>query len=123
MSDFDKSNSSKDAIMRKVTEYLFGMHSSDEDKNKNPIDNDYLAMRTDIGGKEIFNALAYYGIMEKHLGSKVSADIRRLIQLQCISLGRKGRGEGVKTVETGQFPAVEKLLQGYERRPQKSEME
>lgn len=108
-------NTNKEGIMRKVTEYLFGRKGTDED-SKNSIDNDYLAMRTDIQGKEVFNALAYYGLMETTLGSKVSKDIRRIIQLQAISLRRQGRAEGVKTVESGQFPQVEKLLQGYERK-------
>lgn len=118
----EQQNSNKDGIMRKVTEFLFGRRGTDEDSKKE-IDNDYLAMRTDIQGKEVFNALAYYALMEKHLKSKVSKEIRGIIQLQAISLNREGRKEGVKTVESGQFPQVEKLLQGYERKQRTDDTE
>lgn len=117
MAKFDREDKGKTGTLRKISEYLFSRRGSDEEGK---IDLDFLLMRTDIRGRESFNNIAYYTILHKHLKSNLSGEIAKICGLIYISTNREGRKEGVEAMKAGQFPQIEKLLQGYEREKIKS---
>ncbi|MEX2738067.1 MAG: hypothetical protein Q6356_003245 [Candidatus Wukongarchaeota archaeon] len=93
------------ATIKKIADFLFG-------RDKNEKDSQFLDRRTDVAGKNMFSALMYYRILQEKFSCKVAGDIANVIERLSISMGRKGREEGVVTLMRRDFPTVQNIRMG-----------
>jgi hypothetical protein len=115
----NKEDKGKAGTLRKIADFLFGRRGTEETGD---INNQYLGMRTIIEGRETFNALTYYQILERHCNSKIAGRISGTIMTELVSIKGTGRNQGVEVMKAGQFPNMERLLQGYERKEKPEEI-
>jgi hypothetical protein len=79
------------ATVKGIFQYLFGKGEGEKEFSESQ----YLDMRSDISGKQMFGALMYYRILHEQLGCKSAGDIADLLLRLSISATRGGRKEGV----------------------------
>jgi len=79
------------ATVKGIFSFLFGKGDKDEALSESQ----YLDMRSDITGKQMFGALMYYRILDEQLGCKSAKDIANLLLRLSVSNIRMGRKEGV----------------------------
>jgi len=91
-----------------IKEFLFG-------RGRKPRleESQFLDMRGDIKGKEMYQAITYYRILDEYYGSEASKIIANLLLRLSISTHRMGRTEAV-TVLLQSLPKKEEIPIGVD---------
>jgi len=89
------------STMRNAGEFLFGKV---EEKIKDAVSK-FLDMRTDISGREMFNAITYYRVLGEYFHCDAAKLVGDLLERLLISRNRMGRKEAV-TVLLGELQKV-----------------
>ena len=91
------------ATVKQISNFLF------QDPHKDSAN--YLDIRTDISGREMFTALLFYRILGESFNCKGAMIIGDIIERLSISRKRLGREEGVRILEQG-LPKGAKVFVG-----------
>lgn len=104
------------ATVTRITDFLFG--------NKDLTESQYLDMRADIKGREVFSAIVYYRILHEYYGCESARVIADLLERLSISTGVRsgsGRSEAVAVLcqnlpkETIIPTGVDRMLQSEKK--------
>lgn len=90
--------------IEKITTFLFGKEG----------DSDFLDMRTRIQDKDMYKAILFYRVIQKKFNCETAKLIADTMERLSISVGGKGREEGVETLKQKPFPRVQRILTGVE---------
>lgn len=75
------------ATVTRITDFLFG--------KKELTESQYLDMRSDIKGRDVFSAIVYYRILNEYYGCESARVIADLLERLSVSSSREGRSEAV----------------------------
>lgn len=106
-----------EATVRKVGAYLFDRPTEEEDGKPDIKESQYLDIRTDIGSKQMMNAVFVYRLMHEYFPTPKGAAgrVANVLERLAISSGRGGRKEAVEILRRG-IPKVQEIEVGSETR-------
>jgi hypothetical protein len=93
------------SVTKAVKNFLFGRGEKKEEKIS---ESQFMDMRGDVKGRDMYQAITYYRILDEYYGSEASKVIANLLLRLSVSTKRMGRMEAV-TVLLQRLPKEEEI--------------
>jgi len=97
------------SVIKQISEFLFSKFKEKNEEKDG--ENKFLDTRTRIKGKEMFNALTFYRLLEEQYNCKPAGEVADILERLAISDNGEGRLEAFHILK-GKTPTEEKMLTG-----------